>query len=114
MRRAPGTLALMRRLVKVIGLVGGIAALVWAIRDRFISVAISREPEPPTFRRHRAASSDVDQIDGIGPVFASRLAAAGLGTIASLASATPDSVSEAAGVSVARARSWIEQARQQS
>ena len=103
----------MKRMAKVIGLVGGAAAVLWAVRDRFVSVATSREPEPPTFRAPSAgASQSIEVIDGIGPVFATRLTEAGMEYIASLADASPDSVAEAASVSVARARSWIEQAQQ--
>lgn len=101
----------MKRLAKVLGVLGGIAAVIWAMRDRFISVAISREPQPPSFRVPPAEEDPaVDTIDGIGPVFAKRLADAGIGTVSRLAQASPDSVAEAAGVSSARARSWIDQA----
>ena len=101
------------RLAKVIGVLGGVAAVVWAMRDRFISVATSREPEPPTFRAttpNGSTRSGLGAIDGIGPVFAGRLIAAGLDNVESLAKASPDSVAEAAGVSGARARAWIDQA----
>lgn len=103
----------MKRLAKVVGIVAGMAAIVWAMRDRFISVATSREPEPPTFRTTQAVSgpAGIDVIDGIGPVFAGRLKGAGIDTPAKLAAASPDRVAEAAGVSGARARTWIEQAR---
>ncbi len=103
----------MKRLAKIVGVVGGLAAIVWAMRDRFISVATSREPEPPSFRSSDAASAvnGIDVIGGIGPVFAGRLRGAGIDTPAKLAAASPDRVAEAAGVSGARARSWIEQAR---
>jgi predicted flap endonuclease-1-like 5' DNA nuclease len=101
----------MRRVTKVIGLIGGIAAVIWAMRDRFISVATSREPEPPSFRSESPAVT-VDKLDGIGPVFAQRLTDAGLGTVDALAAASPDRVAEAASVSAARARTWIELARQ--
>ena len=103
----------MKRLAKIIGVVGGVAAIVWAMRDRFISVATSREPEPPTFRTSEpgSKSAGIDVIGGIGPVFAGRLKAAGIDSPKKLASASPDKVAEAAGVSGARARSWIEQAR---
>lgn len=102
----------MKRVAKVIGFVGGIVAVIWAVRDRFISVAISREPEPPSFKVPSApASSPVDTIDGIGPVFAQRLTQAGLGTVEALAAASPDRVAEAASVSAARARTWIELAQ---
>jgi polyhydroxyalkanoate synthase len=108
-----GTLGGVKRLAKIIGVVGGLAAIVWAMRDRFISVATSREPEPPTFRASDAKSgtTGIDVIDGIGPVFASRLKDAGIDTPGKLGAASPDRVAEAAGVSGARARAWIEQAR---
>jgi len=102
-------------MAKVIGFAGGVAAVVWAMRDRFVSVATSREPEPPAFRSGSSEeSASVDAVDGIGPVFAQRLTSAGLGDVASLAKASPDAVAEAASVSAARARSWIEQAQQQA
>jgi predicted flap endonuclease-1-like 5' DNA nuclease len=106
----------MKKMAKIIGIVGGAAAVLWAMRDRFISVAISREPETPTFRAVRPSepSAGIDAIDGIGPVFATRLKEAGLASVADLAAATPDSVAEAAGVSVARAKTWIAQARSQN
>ena len=50
----------------------------------------------------------MDQLEGIGPVFAQRLSAAGLGDVGALAAASPDQVAEAAGVSAARARNWID------
>ena len=101
-------------MAKVMGFVGGVAAVVWAMRDRFVSVATSREPEPPTFRTgSKDDSATVDAVDGIGPVFAQRLTAEGLGTVAALAKASPDIVAETAAVSSSRARSWIEQAQKQ-
>lgn len=98
----------MKRFAKVIGFVGAGIALVWAMRDRFISVATSREPQPPTFRAEVGSSAPVDVIDGIGPVFAKRLTESGIEDVRSLAAASPDRVAEAAGVSAARARDWIE------
>lgn len=106
-----GSLEPMKRVAKIIGFIGGVAALIWAMRDRFISVATSREPEPPRFKRPPGPET-VATIDGIGPVYEKRLGEAGIDTVESLAEASPDSVAEAAAVSVARARDWIEQARQ--
>ncbi len=102
----------MKRLTKVVGVVGGAAAIVWAMRDRFISVAASREPEPPVFRS--GATPDrlpIEAVAGIGPVMASKLRASGIEDMTRLAASSPDTVAEAAGVSAARARAWIEQAR---
>jgi len=104
---------MIKRVAKIVGFVGGVAAVVWAMRDRFVSVATSREPEPPTFRSGPSTvKASVDSVDGIGPVFAERLKQAGLGGLEALAAANPDSVAEAASVSGARARSWIEKAQQ--
>ena len=104
----------MKRLAKVVGVIGAAAALVWAMRDRFISVAASREPEPPVLRATvptPASAPGIDAIDGIGPVFAGRLKSAGIDDVSKLAASTADTIAEAAGVSGARARTWIEQAR---
>jgi predicted flap endonuclease-1-like 5' DNA nuclease len=98
----------MKKLVKVIGLIGGAIAIVWAVRDRFIYLATSREPQPPVFRSEAGGSEPVEVINGIGPVFARRLGEAGMGDVGSLAAASPDRVAEAAGVSAARARNWID------
>lgn len=102
---------MLKKLAKIAGLIGAAAAVLWAMRDRFVSVATSREPDPPTFRTAHGPTESVDAIDGIGPVFARRLTQAGITDVATLAVASPDSVAEAAGVSGARARSWIEKAQ---
>lgn len=101
----------MKRVAKVIGFIGGALAVAWAMRDRFISVATSREPEPPAFRSDVPQAAEVDSIDGIGPTYAERLTKAGLGTVDALAAASPDRVAEAASVSASRARKWIDLAK---
>lgn len=103
---------MLKKLAKVIGLIGGAAAILWAMRDRLVSISTSREPEPPMFRTSAEDGLRVDSIDGIGPTYANRLAVAGIDSVGALATASPDKVAEAAGVSGARARAWIEQAQQ--
>ncbi|MGH8926052.1 MAG: hypothetical protein ACRDWA_15665 [Acidimicrobiia bacterium] len=39
-----------RRVVKLLTIVGGLAALLWAMRDRLISIPSEREEKPPSFR----------------------------------------------------------------
>lgn len=109
----PGSLEDMtRRVLKLIGIVGALAALAWAMKDRLISIAASREPDPPSFRdTARVIHPPVEVLAGIGRVYADRLAKAGIADVGALAAATPDSVAEAAGVSSARARDWIDQAK---
>lgn len=104
---------MLKKVAKLVGLVGATAAVVWAMRDRFISVAVSREPEAPHFRDAEPADrgTPIDSVNGIGPVFATRLADAGIKYVSDLAAASIDTVAEAAGVSTGRARSWIEQAQ---
>lgn len=102
----------MKRIAKIIGFIGGAVAVAWAMRERFISVATSREPEPPAFRATPPNAPKVDSIDGIGPTYAERLTKAGLATVDALAAASPDRVAEAAGVSANRARNWIDSAKQ--
>lgn len=79
------------------------------MRDRFISVATSREPQPPRFREV-GDSEPLAIINGIGPVYEERLNQSGIKDVAGLAGASPDSVAEAAGVTANRARDWIAQA----
>ena len=99
----------MKKIARLIGILGGVIALIWAMRDRFISVAASREPQPPRFR-DVGDSQPVAIISGIGPVYEERLNEAGILNVAALAKAGPDMVAEAAGVSATRARDWIAQA----
>lgn len=90
------------------------------MRDRFVSIAAPREPEPPTFRVVTPPSEpptdrgpqadDLTEVNGIGPVFARRLMEAGISTFADLAGAAPDRVAEIVGVPEPRAVEWIEQA----
>lgn len=123
----------MKHLARIAGIIGGIGAIIWAMRDRFVSVAISREPEAPAFRdseEQRAAAPtqteapprpptagsakdaapDITTVTGIGPVYATRLEGAGISTLGDLATLSAESVAEAADVSVDRAKDWIEQA----
>lgn len=109
----------MKRLARILGVLGGLGALAWAMRDRFVSVAISREPEPPVFRGTEPppalpevrSATDLTRVNGIGPVYATRLEAAGISTIEQLASSQAESIASAAEVPVSRANSWIESAR---
>ena len=120
----------MKHVARILGIVGGIGAVVWAIRDRFVSVAISREPEPPAFKRpppttatdETMEESDDDESDpdvdpeitsvtGIGPVYATRLESAGVSTVADLSASDPEEIASVAEVSVSRAKDWIDQAR---
>ena len=78
---------------------------------------VPREPERPTFRvappsAAQAASEqdDLTVIAGIGPVYQSRLYAAGFGTLAAVAEASPTELANAAQVPEGRAADWVSKA----
>lgn len=112
----------MKRFARLIGLVGGVAAVLWAMRDRLISIAAPAEPEPPKFRVVPPPSEssplppadktteDLTRVIGIGPVFASRLRAAGVDSFAKIAEATDERLAEVVGVTVTRVDGWRSQA----
>lgn len=88
------------------------------MRERFVSIAAPREPEPPTFRVVTPPSEpprppepdDLTEVNGIGPVFARRLMEGGISTFTQLAQADVARVTELTGVPESRATDWIEQA----
>lgn len=108
----------MKRLARIVGVLGGVAAVVWAMRERFVSIATPREPEPPTFRVVTSPSipprpsdpDDLTEVNGIGPVFARRLMEGGISTFTELAAASPDRLAELTGVPESRVTDWISQA----
>jgi len=105
----------VKKIARALGVIGGLAALIWAMRDRLISIAAPKEPEPPKFRvvppiGLDERGDDLTEITGIGPVFASRLRAEGITTFKELSDAGPQVVSDAAGVPLTRASDWVDQA----
>ena len=107
----------MKRLGKLFGLAAGLAAVLWAMRDRFVSIAAPREPEPPAFRvvppppePADGDGEDLTKVRGIGPVYADRLRSVGITDLAELAAADPAKVAEAADVTPERAADWVSQA----
>ena len=51
--------------------------------------------------------TDLDQVDGVGPAYAERLEAAGIGTVSELAAADPDELAERIDVSASRVADWV-------
>jgi predicted flap endonuclease-1-like 5' DNA nuclease len=109
----------MKKLARALGILGGVAAVIWAMRDRFVSIAAPHEPEPPSFRvvtnpappaAPNPNPDDLTEVVGIGPVFARKLMEAGISTFAELAQSEPAQVAQAAGVPESRVHDWIEQA----
>jgi len=69
-----------------------------------IEAAVDIEVEAP------GEPTDVEAVDGIGPTYAERLRAAGIGTVADLVAADAATVAEAAETGEARARDWLDRA----
>ncbi|MEX2423992.1 MAG: helix-hairpin-helix domain-containing protein [Acidimicrobiia bacterium] len=102
----------MNKIGRVLGFVGGALAILWAMRDRLVSIAAPQDPEPPRFRvvppsQPAAAEDDLTAINGIGPVFAGRLRDAGITSFADITGAGPSRLAEVTGAAESRAAEWI-------
>ena len=125
----------MKRIVRILSFAAGVAALIWAMRDRFISLALPREPQPPAFRHpedhpnvpHRphqpphlqaevpatdSKPDDLQEIKGIGPVFAAGLADMGITTFSDLSESRVADVAAKLETAESRVADWIDQASQ--
>jgi predicted flap endonuclease-1-like 5' DNA nuclease len=103
----------LKNVLRFGGVIVGLGAAVWALRDKLLPAPEIPEGPPPRFRTggtDSVAEDDLTDVKGIGPVYAERLAEAGVTTFAELAAADLAVVADAAGVSESTATSWIEQA----
>ena len=113
-------IGLVRKVIRFFGVLAGLGTVIWVMRDRFISLALPREPEPPTFRvaphpplpteEVPAENDDLTIIKGVGPVYAARLEDAGITTLAGLSSADAETLAGTIDVPSARVSDWIEEA----
>ncbi len=74
----------VKNLLRVAGVLAGLGAAAWALRDQMLPPPEIHDEPPPMFRTGGGAD-DLTQIKGVGPVYRERLAEAG--TIASQISA---------------------------
>jgi predicted flap endonuclease-1-like 5' DNA nuclease len=109
----------MKKLARFFGLVAGLGAVAYVLRDRLISLAPPREPERPRFQQmarptplpsSTPAGDDLTEINGIGPVFAERLIAEGIMSFADLAGQDAAKLAEKIDVAETRIAPWIEEA----
>lgn len=103
----------LKQFLRIGGVIVGLGAAVWALRDKLLPAPEIPEGPPPRFRTgdtSTPSSDDLTTVKGIGPVYAERLANAGITSFAELVSTDAATVSEAAGVSESTAASWMEQA----
>lgn len=113
----------MKKALRIVGVVVGLMGVVWAMRDRFFSIAASREPAPPVFKSAPpliqvpaagAVVDDLTTIRGIGPVYATRLQEMGFTSFRALSQASAESVAAAAKVATSLAQQWITGAAQRA
>ena len=100
----------IKQVLRIGGVIVGLGAAVWALRDKLLPSPEIPDGPPPRFRTGDASDDDLTTVKGIGPVYAERLVEAGITSFAELISAGPVAVSDAAGVSEATATAWMEQA----
>jgi len=103
----------LKHILRIGGVVVGLGAAIWAMRDKLLPAPEIPDGPPPRFRTGNATGATGDgltSIKGIGPVYAERLEQAGIASLPELAAADVAEVSAAAGVSESTATSWMEQA----
>ncbi len=102
-----------KNLLRTAGVLAGLAAAAWAMRDRMLPPPEIHDEAPPKFRTGGGAD-DLTVIKGIGPVYQERLAQAGIHSFSDLRTADPRDIARAAGTSHAVADHWVEFARDQA
>ena len=108
----------MKKLFKLLALIVLGAAVAQLLREQLVPGPTPPTSHPPAFRNppeapHRAAPSaapaadDLTRVNGIGPVYAARLDAAGITTFRELAGADVDQLAADAGLPRDRVADWI-------
>ncbi|MGB5167282.1 MAG: helix-hairpin-helix domain-containing protein [Acidimicrobiia bacterium] len=103
----------LKQILRVGGVVVGLGAAVWALRDKLLPAPEIPAGPPPRFRTtppSSASADDLTEVKGVGPVYAQRLVDAGITSFVMLANADVAAVAGAANVSESQAASWIGQA----
>ena len=122
----------MRRLFRLIWWAAVIAGIVWMLRDRLVPAPEPSHDAPPQYRvappppppppapdetavaeavAAEAVEDDLEAIKGVGPVYAARLAEAGITSFAGLAAADAGQLAEHVDVRAEQVADWIDQAR---
>lgn len=101
----------MKNAIRIAGVVAGLAAAAWAVRDRMLPAPEAPTDTPPRFRHGSEPSrDDLTEIKGIGPAFASRLSEAGIDSFSGLAGQDADAVAAAVNTTPETAQRWIDAA----
>jgi hypothetical protein len=109
----------VKKVLRFIGVLAGLSTVIWVMRDRFISLALPREPEPPGFRvaphppdpvEKAPEKDDLTIVKGVGPVYSARLEGAGIVSLSGLAAADAEALASLIDVPAGRVSNWIEEA----
>lgn len=126
----------MKKLLRAMGIVAGIGAAIWLMKDRFLqipehgdgeispfrvpstdgnrakdpSTLVTPTPKEPSDLAESADGDDLTEINGIGPVYSRRLVALGVATFSDLAAADAAVVAGHLNVATEQVKGWIEQA----
>jgi hypothetical protein len=101
----------------VVGVAAAVAGLLWLLKNRMSGPPRIPLDEPSPFPAPSPVPAappdvpdDLSDVTGIGPVYRTRLAEAGIATFAALSAADPATVAGHAGVTERMAADWINQA----
>ena len=104
----------MKRLLKFLTFLGGLGAVGWLMRHRFVGMTLNREPQTPEPAPEPAADSppptELVHILGVPADDAERLRSAGITTVPQLAIADAKDLAEKTGLEESQLNLWTEQA----
>jgi predicted flap endonuclease-1-like 5' DNA nuclease len=100
----------VKNLLRVAGVIVGLGAAAWALRDRMLPPPEIHVEPPPKFRTGGGAD-DLTLIKGVGPVYRDRLAEAGIHSFSDLGGRGASDIAEIAGTSAAVAQGWVKSAQ---
>jgi predicted flap endonuclease-1-like 5' DNA nuclease len=112
----------MKKFLKLLALGAFMAGITWILRDQLLPGPTRPTSHPPAFRNppppppphHESPATDTGDdltaVNGIGPVYAKRLADIGIASFAELAAADPTDLASRADLPEERLPDWISQA----
>ncbi|MCY4370473.1 MAG: hypothetical protein OXF41_13930 [bacterium] len=104
----------MKRFIRFFAFVGGIGAVGWLIRHRFVGMTLNREPQTPEPAPEPASdappSTDLVHALGVPAEDAARLRSVGITTVTQLAIADAKDLAEKTGLDEGQLTLWMEQA----
>lgn len=112
----------MKRAIRTAGILAGLGAVVWLMRDRLLRVPDGGDTPSAGFRvsptngegvpisDDTGIKDDLTEIVGVGPVYSRRLAQQGISRFAELAEADAADLAERLDLSTGQVAKWISQA----